>query len=103
MQSNASRIKKLMMHNDFVGKNIYTVGRAKLSSSSVVILIHYAVSNYDNLAESITLFIENGGTQLTLTALKLHYNCTKITLNSLEVSSCKGIHKTGLCEKLPST
>ena len=40
--------------------------------------------------------------ELPLTALKLRYNCNKITLNSLEVSSFKGIHKTGLCEKVPA-
>ena len=38
MQSNASLIKKLMMHNDFIGKNLCFVGRAKLSSTSVVFL-----------------------------------------------------------------
>ena len=38
MQSNASLIKKLMMHSDFIGKNLYSVVRAKLSSKSVVIL-----------------------------------------------------------------
>ena len=31
MQSNASLIKKLMMHIDSLGKNLYPVGRAKLS------------------------------------------------------------------------
>ena len=39
MQSNASLIKKLMVHNDFARKNLYSVGRAKLSSTSVVILL----------------------------------------------------------------
>ena len=39
MQSNASLIKKLMMHNDFTGKNLYSVGWAKLSSTSVFILV----------------------------------------------------------------
>ena len=38
MQPNVSLIKKLMMHIDFLGKNLYPVGRAKLSSTSVVIL-----------------------------------------------------------------
>ena len=38
MQPNISLIKKLMMHIDFLGKNISPVGRAKLSSTSVVIL-----------------------------------------------------------------
>ena len=36
MQHNVSLIKKLMMH--FLGKNLYPVGQAKLSSTSVVIL-----------------------------------------------------------------
>ena len=39
MQPNVSLIKKLMMHIDFLGKNLYPVGRAKLSSTSVVILM----------------------------------------------------------------
>jgi len=38
MQPNVSLIKKLMMHIDFLGKNLYPVGRATLSSTSVVIL-----------------------------------------------------------------
>ena len=38
MQPNVSLIKKLMMHIDFLGKNLYPVGRAELSSISVVIL-----------------------------------------------------------------
>ena len=38
MQPNVSLIKKLMMHIDFLGKNLYPVGQAKLSSTSVVIL-----------------------------------------------------------------
>ena len=47
MQSNASLIKKLMMHNDFIGKNLYSVGRAKLSSTSVIILIKiFTVPSY---------------------------------------------------------
>ena len=40
MQPNVSLIKKLMMLIDFLGKNLYPVGRAKLSSTSVVILVH---------------------------------------------------------------
>ena len=39
MQPNVSLIKKLMMHIDFLGKNLYPVGRAKLSSTSVVTLM----------------------------------------------------------------
>ena len=31
MQPNVSLIKKLMTHIDFLGKNLYPVGRAKLS------------------------------------------------------------------------
>ena len=34
MQSNASLIRKLMLHNDFIGKNLYSVGRVRLSSTS---------------------------------------------------------------------
>ena len=37
MQPNVSLIKKIMMHIDFLGKNLYPVGWAKLSSKSVVI------------------------------------------------------------------
>ena len=37
MQPNASLIKKSMMDNDFIGKNLYSVEQAKLSSTSVVI------------------------------------------------------------------
>ena len=39
MQPNVSLIKNLMMHIDFLGKILYPVGRAKLSSTSVVILL----------------------------------------------------------------
>ena len=39
MQLNVSLIKKLIMHIDFIGKNLYPVRRAKLSSISVVILL----------------------------------------------------------------
>ena len=46
MQPNVSLIKKLMMHIDFLGKNLYPVGRAKLSSTSVVILILTKVEEY---------------------------------------------------------
>ena len=38
MQSNASLTKKSIMHNDFIGKNLYSVGGAKLRSTSVVML-----------------------------------------------------------------
>ena len=39
MQPNSSLIKKIMMHIDFLGKNLYPVGRAMLSSTSVVIVM----------------------------------------------------------------
>ena len=45
MQPNVSLIKKLMMHIDFLGKNLYPVGRAKLSSTSVVILLQTETQN----------------------------------------------------------
>ena len=38
MQPNVSQIKKLMMHISSLGKNLYPVGWAKLSFTSVVIL-----------------------------------------------------------------
>jgi len=38
MQLDVSPIKRLMMHSDFLGKNLNPVGQAKLSSTSAVIL-----------------------------------------------------------------
>ena len=38
MQPNASLIKNLIIHIDILGKNLYPVEQAKLSSISVIIL-----------------------------------------------------------------
>ena len=45
MQLNVSLIKKLMMRIVFLGKNLYPVGRAKLSSTGVVILMGHYIRN----------------------------------------------------------
>ena len=40
MQPDASLIKKLLMPNDFIGKKLYSVERAKVGSTCVVILTY---------------------------------------------------------------
>ena len=44
MQSNASFIKNSIMHNDFIGKYLYSVELAKLDITSVVILLNILCS-----------------------------------------------------------
>jgi len=60
MQSNASLIKKSMMHDDFKGKNLYSVQRAKLSSRSVVILLGALIKNMTVTPKYfLPIFVEN--------------------------------------------
>ena len=57
MQPNASLIKELMMPNDFIGKKLYSVEQAKVSSTSVVILNLPPASFRDNGPSNFCDFI----------------------------------------------
>ena len=65
MQFKSSQIKKLMMHNDFICKNLYSVERTKLSSTSVVVLMYTCANTLIFLVSKIgkakTLLYRNFG------------------------------------------
>ena len=63
MQSNASLIKKLMMQNDFIAKNLYSVGQAKLSSTSVVILMKVHIKEIEDVFQA-NFWIQKPGISL---------------------------------------